>query len=75
MVTVNYLKLKSDTGKVRRTASSVGFICKSLFISYSTSIVYFGKKKKYKIRLIHVLFYFHKISDVLPFTKGIIKLL
>ena len=33
------------------------------------------EKEKYKIRLIHVLFYFHKISDVSPFTKGIVKLL
>ena len=33
------------------------------------------EKEKHKIRLIHVLFYFHKISDVSPFTKGIIKLL
>ena len=40
-VAVNYLNLKSDTSKVQRTASSIGFICKSLFISYSTSIVYF----------------------------------
>ena len=32
-------------------------------------------KEKYKIRLIHVLFYFHKISNVSPFTKGIVKLL
>ena len=29
------------------------------------------EKEKYKIRPIHVLFYFHKISDVSPFTKGI----
>ena len=35
-VAVNYLKLKSDTTKVQRTASSIEFICKSLFISYST---------------------------------------
>ena len=27
------------------------------------------------IQLIHVLFYFHKISEVSPFTKGIVKLL
>ena len=40
-VAVNYLKLKSDTSKVQRTASNTWFICKSLFISYSTSIVYF----------------------------------
>ena len=40
-VAVNYLKLKSDTSKVQKTASSIGFICKSIFISYSTSIVYF----------------------------------
>ena len=32
-------------------------------------------KEKCEIRLIHVLFYFHKISDVSPFTKGIVKLL
>ena len=38
---VNYLKLKSDNRKVQRTASSIGFICKSLFISYSASIAYF----------------------------------
>ena len=38
---VNYLKSTSDTSKVQRTASSIGFICKPLFISYSTSIVYF----------------------------------
>ena len=29
------------------------------------------EKEKYKIQPIHVLFYFHKISDVSPFTKGI----
>ena len=40
-VAVIYLNVKSDTSKVQRTASSIGFICKSLFISYSTSIVYF----------------------------------
>ena len=40
-VAVNYLKLKSDASKVQRTASSTGFICKLLFVSYSTSIVYF----------------------------------
>ena len=28
-VAVNYLKVKSDTDKVHRTASSIGFICKS----------------------------------------------
>ena len=33
------------------------------------------RKEKYKIRLIHVLFYFHKITDVSSFTKGIFKLL
>ena len=27
------------------------------------------RKEKYKIRLIHVLFYFHKISDVLLLPK------
>ena len=36
---VNYLK--SDASKVQRTASSTGFFCKSLFISYSISIVHF----------------------------------
>ena len=35
---VNCLKLKSDTSKVQRTSSSIGFICKSQFISYSPSI-------------------------------------
>ena len=40
-VAVNYLKLKSDTSKVQRTASNIGFICKSLFVSYSSPIVYF----------------------------------
>ena len=40
-VAVNYLKLKSDASKVQRTASSTGFIYKLLFVSYSTSIVYF----------------------------------
>ena len=35
-VAVNYLKLKSNTSTVQRTASSIGFICKSL-ISCSTS--------------------------------------
>ena len=35
---VNCLKLKSDTSKVQRTSSSIGFICKSQFISYSSSI-------------------------------------
>ena len=40
-VAVNYLKLKSDGSKVRRTAWSIRFISKSLFISYSTSISYF----------------------------------
>ena len=40
-VAANYLKLKSDTSKVQRTASSIGFICKSIFTSYSTFIVYF----------------------------------
>ena len=38
---VNYLKLKSDTSKVQRIASRIGFIYQSLFISYSTSVVYF----------------------------------
>ena len=41
LVAINYLKLKSDTSKVHTTALSIAFICKSLFISYSTSIVYF----------------------------------
>ena len=40
-VAVNYLKLKSDASKVQRTASSIECICKSFFISYSTSVVYF----------------------------------
>ena len=40
-VAVNYLKLKSDTSKVQRTASNIGFICNSLFVSYSSPIVYF----------------------------------
>ena len=40
-VAVNYLKLKSNTSKVQRTASNIGFICKSLFIPYSTFTVYF----------------------------------
>ena len=29
-IAVNYLKLKSYTSKIHRTASSIGFICKSL---------------------------------------------
>ena len=29
-VAANYLKLKSYTSKIQRTASSIGFICKSL---------------------------------------------
>ena len=41
-VAVNYLKLKSDTSKVQKTASRIGFIFKPLFVSHSTSIVYFG---------------------------------
>ena len=32
-------------------------------------------KERYKIRLIHVLLYFHKISNVSSFTKDIVKLL
>ena len=40
-VAANYLRLKSETSKVHRTASSIEFICKSLFISHSTSIDHF----------------------------------
>ena len=40
-VVINYLKLKYDNSKVLGTGLNIGFICKSLFISYSTSIVYF----------------------------------
>ena len=40
-VAVNYLRSKSESSKVHRTASSIGFICKSLFISYSISIDHF----------------------------------
>ena len=41
-VAVDNLELKSDTSKVQKTASRIGFIFKSLFISHSASIVYFG---------------------------------
>ena len=41
----------------------------------SEFIIHLGKKKKNKIRLIHILFYLHKISYISPFTKGIVKLL
>ena len=42
-VAVNYLKLKSNTSTVQRTASSIGFICKSLILcsTSSASDVYF----------------------------------
>ena len=51
------------------------FYNKCLILKHNFEFIMHIGKEKYKLRLIYVLFYFHKISDGLPFTKGIVKLL
>ena len=60
-------KIRQIIYSLHRAIEITGKVYKNIMNSIN-----FGKEK-YKIRLI--IFYFHKISDVSSFTKGIVKLL